>query len=269
MRTSKFSKNLLALLVFILSVQFSFAQISFTKDSWENTLAKAKKEKKTIFVHATADWCGWCKKMEKTTYRDPSVAKYFNDNFINFKMDTETKVGDKFSKEHSITGLPTFLFLNGNGNEIHRTAGYMSASSFLQVAETAMGKAQNGSISKSGKGLEFDTMSWDEALKQAKKEKKLIFVHATADWCGWCKKMEKEVYTQSKVGDFFNENFIKIKMDTETAAGKKFSANYSIQGLPTFFFIDGSGKMIHQAIGYKQADVFINAAKTAIDKFSN
>ena len=64
-------------------------------------------------------------------------------------------------------------------------------------------------------GIQFFGGNWEEAIETAKKEHKLIFVDAYAEWCGPCKRMAKEVFTQKELGDFFNKYFINVKMDME------------------------------------------------------
>ena len=78
------------------------------------------------------------------------------------------------------------------------------------------------SIISFGQGIEFFEGSWDEALNEAREDDKVIFVDAYAKWCGPCKKMAKDVFTQDRVGRFFNERFINIKMDMEEPEGIKF-----------------------------------------------
>ena len=57
-------------------------------------------------------------------------------------------------------------------------------------------------------GMEFFHGTWEEALAEAKKQEKIIFVDAYAVWCGPCKRMAKNVFTQDRVGEFYNKNFI-------------------------------------------------------------
>ena len=69
-------------------------------------------------------------------------------------------------------------------------------------------------------GIEFAHGStWKEILAKAEKEDKLIFVDAYAEWCGPCKKMAKDVFTQKEVGGYFNANFVNVKMDMEAGEG--------------------------------------------------
>ena len=64
-------------------------------------------------------------------------------------------------------------------------------------------------------GIEFFHGSWEEALEEAKKQEKVIFIDAFATWCGPCKRMAREVFPNEKVGEFYNRHFINMKLDME------------------------------------------------------
>ncbi|GAH00631.1 unnamed protein product, partial [marine sediment metagenome] len=70
-----------------------------------------------------------------------------------------------------------------------------------------------------GQGINFNVHSFEEAIKTAKAENKLIFVDAYTTWCGPCKWMSKNVFTEGKVGDYFNESFVNVKIDMEKGEG--------------------------------------------------
>lgn len=130
-----------------------------------------------------------------------------------------------------------------------------------------------------GQGINFENLpGWKEVLIKAKNEKKAIFVDAFTTWCGPCKQMDKEVFPQKEVGDFFNANFISFKLQMDQTAkddavtkgryddAKLFEQTHKIASYPCYLFFDTEGKLIHKAGGggLKPAD-FIEIGKEAID----
>lgn len=73
--------------------------------------------------------------------------------------------------------------------------------------------------------------------------------------------MSETVFPQEKLGEYYNSRFINFKIDAESPAGKEFVKTYPVTGYPTFFFIDGNGKVIHKIVGAKDVDGFISEAK--------
>ncbi len=65
--------------------------------TWEEAIEANKKSPKKIFVDVYTDWCGWCKRMDKTTFSDPGIVKKLNQNFYAVKMDAEMKREIKFN----------------------------------------------------------------------------------------------------------------------------------------------------------------------------
>lgn len=121
-------------------------------------------------------------------------------------------------------------------------------------------------ISGQAQGIDFFHGDWEEALAKAKKEDKLIFVDAYTTWCGPCKRMSKNVFTVPAVGDFYNKNFVNMKIDMEKPAGQAFQRKYPVSAFPTLYFIDGDGEVAHVTKGGKQPDQFIELGKSAIKK---
>jgi thiol-disulfide isomerase/thioredoxin len=115
-------------------------------------------------------------------------------------------------------------------------------------------------------GIEFFQGTWKDAMAKAKAEDKLLFVDAFAKWCGPCKAMAKNVFTQEKVGAYFNRNFINLKLDMEESDGITFGHKYPVSAYPTLFFLDGDGKVIKSVRGGQQADGLIAHGAEAIQK---
>jgi len=116
-------------------------------------------------------------------------------------------------------------------------------------------------------GIEFFHGEWKDALAEAEKTEKLVFVDAYAQWCGPCKRMAREVFTQAEVGDFFNANFINLKLDMETPDGRDFGTKFPVSAYPTLFFLNGDGEIVKKVTGGKQAEDLIALGQTAIKSY--
>ncbi|MEO5500462.1 MAG: thioredoxin family protein [Ginsengibacter sp.] len=112
--------------------------INFDSGNWKSVLAKAKKEGKMIFVDAYTTWCRPCIQMAKDIFTLDNVADYYNKNFVNVSMDMEKGDGPQLVKKYEIHAYPDFLFINGDGELIHRGGGYQEAKEFIQLGNDAV-----------------------------------------------------------------------------------------------------------------------------------
>ncbi|MFN4365173.1 thioredoxin family protein [Chryseobacterium hispalense] len=116
----------------------AFAQgIKFEDTNFNTILAKAKKENKLIFIDAYASWCGPCKLMVKNVFPQKAVGDYYNSHFVNAKIDMEKGEGIELAKKYNVKAFPTYLFVDGNGEVVHRTLGYVEENDFIQFAKDA------------------------------------------------------------------------------------------------------------------------------------
>ncbi|MCS3870718.1 thiol:disulfide interchange protein [Chryseobacterium ginsenosidimutans] len=100
---------------------FAFAQgIKFEDTNFKAVLAKAKKENKLVFIDAYASWCGPCKLMVKNVFPQKPVGDYYNAHFVNAKIDMEKGEGVDLAKKYNVKAFPTYLFVDGNGEVVHR-----------------------------------------------------------------------------------------------------------------------------------------------------
>lgn len=128
-----------AILSFLFFAALAFAQgIKFEENSdFKTILAKAKKENKLVFIDAYAVWCGPCKLMVKNIFPLKPVGDYYNSHFVNAKIDMEKGEGIDLAKKYNVKVFPTYLFINGDGEEVHRTIGYVEEKDFIQFAMDA------------------------------------------------------------------------------------------------------------------------------------
>lgn len=112
--------------------------IHFETGTFADMLAKAKEEKKLIMVDAFTTWCGPCKLMDKNVFTNDTVAEFYNKHFINAKFDMEAGEGIDLTKKYEVTCYPTFLFIDGNGELMHRMSGLMPVKKFIELGASAM-----------------------------------------------------------------------------------------------------------------------------------
>src|SRR3546814_68278 len=102
---------------------------------------------------------------------------------------------------------------------------------------------------QSGRNLFKQMSTWDEVLELAQKEDKHIFVECYATWCGPCKIMERDVFTQSGVIDFAHSNLVSVKLqmdktgkDSEViqnwySTADSIAKKYKVTSYPTYLFL--------------------------------
>lgn len=110
----------------------------------------------------------------------------------------------------------------------------------------------------------FRNIDFNEALKQSQAENKLVFIDFYTDWCGPCRKMSKEVFPQKQVGDFFNAQFVCIKLNAEKE-GKALAQQFNIKAYPTFIIADQQGNAKVTITGAFPADAFITKVKNELN----
>ncbi|QDH80451.1 DUF255 domain-containing protein [Echinicola soli] len=120
--------------------------------------------------------------------------------------------------------------------------------------------------------------SFQEATALNEEIPKMLIVDVYTDWCGWCKKMDKETFTDEQVISYLNENFYAVKLDAENN-GEKFEfkgQEYTeasmakamrVSSYPNFVIIDSAMENITQLPGYRKPEAFINDLKATIERF--
>jgi thioredoxin 1 len=115
--------------------------IKFFKGTWESALEKAESEGKLIFLDAYASWCGPCKRMAATTFKNKEVGEFFNKYFVNFKMDMEKhKDGRRLSQKYRLTAYPTLYFIDSSESIAHKSVGSLNNSQALSFGKEALAK---------------------------------------------------------------------------------------------------------------------------------
>jgi len=103
--------------------------------------------------------------------------------------------------------------------------------------------------------------SFEKALAQAKKDNKPLYVHFTTDWCGWCRRIEKDVYADAKGKEALSA-FVAVSLDcSDNAPGAKGNktlfSKYGGTGYPFLVIIAPDGAVLKSWSGYVQVDGFV------------
>ena len=113
-------------------------------------------------------------------------------------------------------------------------------------------------------GIKFEKDNWENTLAKAKAENKIVFVDAYTTWCGPCKKMDAKTFPDKKVGDFYNKNFINIKVDAEKGDGLGIAEKYKVNSYPTLFFVNSDAELVHSSVGAKNPEELINLGELVV-----
>lgn len=113
----------------------------------------------------------------------------------------------------------------------------------------------------------FEWREMGEAIKLAAENDKKVLVYANAVWCTYCKKMEKEVFSQKEVQQATNDDFYSVWIDIESEEeldfrGEKmsqiqFARIMRVTGTPTFIFFDSEGEIIAGQPGFIPEDLYL------------
>ena len=108
---------------------------------------------------------------------------------------------------------------------------------------------------------------FDEGMKLAKESGKKVLIDVYTDWCGWCKKMDANTYSDKSIKEYLDKNFVIIKLNAEgnekiSYAGQSispaaFAQGMGVDGYPATVFLKSNGDPITLLPGYAEADRFI------------
>jgi thioredoxin-related protein len=117
---------------------------------------------------------------------------------------------------------------------------------------------------------EINWYSYDEGLELAIENNKHLYIEFMADWCGWCRKMEKDVYTEQEIIELLNNDFISIRINGdskeklifkgESISQQSLARNeFGVRSFPTLWFLKPDGTKLTMLRGYQTVDFLQDA----------
>ena len=218
--------------------------------TFKEAQAKNKTQQKPFLIDIYTDWCGWCKHMMKTTYSNPGISAYINQNFYPIKFNAETKdtieyngktymptsKGPKTAHQLALKFLgtsltyPSTMFVANNFEFNLLSQGYLDEKKLEPIliftVENAYRTTQYEDFSERFTKTFYDTIfpkkqiktySIQEALALAKKKPKKILINIYANFCNSCKIMTKTTFVDTLVADYIDKNFYLVNYDAESA----------------------------------------------------
>lgn len=145
MKILKLSIMLLLITFAVRAQESQFAKVT----TLQELLDVAKKENKMIFIDSYFVGCHPCKQMDDEVFVLPEVKKLMTENFISTKIDfMKEDFGKQLQVKYAVTGFPTFLLLNSDGQLVSRFSGYKEADKFQDLLKEAIAKSKKGEVMK-------------------------------------------------------------------------------------------------------------------------
>jgi thioredoxin-related protein len=120
-----------------------------------------------------------------------------------------------------------------------------------------------GSFAQDAKGLPMVT-SWNNLLKRAADNNKPILIHVSAQWCGFCVKMDKETFADPEVSARLSQYFIAATADVDSGAlGRYIAMKYAIRSFPAYLVLNSKGYLVMQDFGFKKKEDFLTLIQQA------
>ena len=96
----------------------------------------------------------------------------------------------------------------------------------------------------------FQTGTFDDVLKQARKENKLILLDFWATWCAPCHRLDRETFTDIPLGDYVNSRFVPYRVNIDDFSGMDLVEKYKVAAYPTMLVVDASGAEVRRLTGF-------------------
>ena len=105
------------------------------------------------------------------------------------------------------------------------------------------------------------------AQKKASDQMLMLFVDVYATWCGPCKMMDSEVYTDPAVAEYMNSHYVNVRLDGESDYGRNYVVEQQLEGYPSMFIFSDAGERVSKIVGYTPAGKLIATLRSVSEGF--
>ena len=256
--------------VLTISVNAQKYKSVFKNLTWEQAAEQAQKEGKIVLVDAmrkarTPEDQRKQDVAERKLFSTPDIMDFCNQHVIAIHIDMGSEAGKAFAPKLMMNMYPTYGFFMPNGDILGVVSPFLLAQKPEKFMEVGNKVLKDAVVKRNNtRSIRFEEIGLKDVMAKAKKENRLIFIDAYTDYCQPCMLMVKNVFSLNAVADFYNQNFINLKM--HFGKEKELAEKYGTSGYPAFLFINGDGKLVYMESGYTEGDEFIGYGKTALEK---
>jgi thiol:disulfide interchange protein len=141
--------------------------------------------------------------------------------------------------------------------------------SLFGAAPEAQAQAKQTAASADKKLIAVNDLMWSTSLAtslaQAKLKRKYVLADVYTDWCGWCKRLDRDTFANPQMMSYLNTKWVCAKINAEgSAEGKEVASKYRVSGFPCALVFDPSGKFIGKLSGYFKPDDYQKALEDLI-----
>ena len=159
-----------------------------------------------------------------------------------------------------------------SGRLISKLLGVLTVLIFVWACSKTEPFSQSGQnlkvgASKTGKGSStWIEENYSSALKKASAENKPVLIDFYTDWCGWCKKLDRETYSDPQVQNL-TKRFVCLKINADKS--KRVAQMYRVNALPTTVFADSTGREVARIEGFQPAPQFAGSLSKVLNKMAS
>ena len=212
--------------------------VRFEDLPFEEALAKAEEAEQPVCIYFTADRCQACLLLEKNVLNLDEVADYYNDHFVNLRVNTSRT--QELARRYGIKQCPAFLFLNAKGKVIYQDEGAETKEQLLDNAALALKKAG---------GISFQELSDEEARAKVQQENKPVFIDYYIPG-GAHKEMLRTVFADPEVAALFEQQFVNVARES---------------GQAVLVFTDAGGNELHRVRNIMSPEDLLQEARMVLE----